>query len=97
MRRHIKGRVYDTEKAEYLASDECSYDTILGCYCQDELYKKHNGTFFMHRHCYGVNPDGSRCSFPLKEDVFPVSIHSAISWVAEELSDEDYDRIFRTV
>lgn len=97
MRRCVNGKVYDTETAEWLASCDYTYEKGMGCYYQEVLYRRRNGTFFFHRLFYGVKPGGIRCEVALKEEIVPISIHEAVWWGEDVLLTEDYERIFNTV
>lgn len=97
MRRHIKGKVYDTNTAEWQANSEYCYRGDMGIYFQDRLYRKRNGAYFLHTTYYGVKTNGVLCKYVLREEITPISVDSAVSWGQEFLFYEDYSRVFLQV
>lgn len=97
MRKKVKGKVYDTEQAEWQADSEYCYRDDMGVYFQDRLYRKRNGAYFLHTTYYGVKTNGVLRKYMLKEEITPISVDGAISWGQEFLFCEDYSRVFLQV
>lgn len=87
MRKIINGKIYDTEKAEYLGS----YDN--GCcrnnfsFYEAELYKTKKGNYFIWV--------GGRCMGG--SNIYTVSKEQARQWAEKHLKIDDYIRIFGEV
>ena len=69
MRKIIKNKVYDTEKAKLIGSREILEPNENG-YTKESMHKKHTGEFFLFKQ----KEDGSG-------KIFPVSIDEAKDWI----------------
>lgn len=94
MKKIIKGKVYDTEKARKLGR-HCSgygYDSI-----DEALYQKRTGEFFL----YGVGGPATKYAHSVGlnqwsggEKIIPLDVKAARKWVEDHLDADDYEQIF---
>ena len=99
MKKVIKGKLYDTEKAEELASAENSERPSDINYVQETLYKKRTGEFFI------LGYGGSNTRYAKHEDerwtagqlIQPLSYEQAQAWAEKNLSGDEYESIFGEV
>lgn len=84
MNKVIRGKKYDTETAEKVASTwEINNDTRW-----DELYKKKTGEFFLAHHTRWANES---------ERIQPLTLDEAKEWVEENMDGDDYEALFGKV
>lgn len=82
MRKIIKNKVYDTEKAKLIGSREILEPNENG-YTKESMHKKHTGEFFL----YKQKEDGSG-------KIFPVSIDEAKDWIQKYVDGDAYSKLF---
>lgn len=99
MRKIINGKMYDTEKAEYIGS----YDN--GCcrnhcnFYEAELYKTKKGNYFIYENG-GPNSSCGICEGDRwigGSNIYTVSEKEARQWSERHLEIDDYIRIFGEV
>ena len=96
MKKIINGRRYDTDSAKALA--EASYSNRSDFnFWEETLYRKSTGEFFL----YGEGGPASRYaqavgqnSWSGGERIMPLSTEEAKKWAEENLSGEEYEKIF---
>ena len=98
MKKHIKNRVYDTNKATELATwhdSPFNYPT----YYSEKLYQKKTGEYFL----YGRGgPESPYCAYQgngvwtAGERIIPMTPADASDWARSHLKADQYDDIFVT-
>lgn len=96
MKRIIKNKVYDTDKAKCVGTwDNRQYTSDFG-YCSEDLYRKKNGEFFL----YGEGGPLSKYAKRYGDNVgygkriTPLSYEAAQQWAEEHLDADQYIAIF---
>lgn len=97
MKKVIRGRLYDTEKAVLVGEfyDEAMPEEDLSFY-REELYRKRTGEYFL----YGTGNAGSKYSVwrgstaSGTEKIVPMTYQQAQEWAEENLSPEEYEKEF---
>lgn len=96
MNKVIKGKRYDTDTAEELGVIGANRANSLTRW-ENRLYRKRTGEFFLY--CYGgaasqyavsAGIDGYSCG----EEIHPMTQEKAEKWVEENLSGDEYEKIF---
>lgn len=98
MKKIIKGRSYDTDKAEELASID---NGIAGIDHESEtLYRKRTGEYFIH----GVGGSHTKYAQPLGDGrwssgelIHPLAYDQAQQWAEDHLDGDAYEAIFGAV
>ena len=96
MKKVIKNRLYDTDKARHLgdAAARCPVNDFN--YWQESLYQKRTGEFFI----YGWGNGASRYAkrevdgWTRGEQIIPLDVGSARKWAEKYLSADEYEAIF---
>lgn len=97
MKKVIRGRLYDTEKAVLVGEfyDEAMPGDDLAYY-REELYRKRTGEYFL----YGTGNAGSKYSVwhgntaSGSEKIIPLTYQQAQEWAEENLPPEEYEKEF---
>lgn len=96
MKKVLSGKVYDTEKATFQGEWDNGYTYGDFHFCEENLYKKRTGEFFLHgsggplskyARCCGNNRYGD-------EKIIPMTFEEAKKWAEEKLDGDDYEKIF---
>lgn len=98
MKKIIKGKKYDTDTAEHLAS--CSHGAKRDfAYYEEELYRKRTGEFFLYGYGHAASRYAVRVmgDFGPGEDIVPLTYDEAREWAERELSADEYEEIFGEV
>jgi len=96
MKKVIKGKVYDTEKAEKVGEYWNGIPSNDFRYCYEVLYKKKTGELFL----YGTGGAMSRyhCTngdnWSGDERIIPLSYKAAQQWAEANLDGDEYEKIF---
>ena len=96
MKKIINNKVYDTDTAKEMATwDNHEYGNLN--YCQETLYQKRTGEFFLHgsggansryaRHISGDNWSSG-------ESIIPIPFDEARDWAERHISADEYEKIF---
>lgn len=99
MKKIIKNKVYDTETAKECGTYANTYDTRNFGFCQETLYKKKTGEYFI----YGKGNVFSKYAHVHGNDrgwgdqIIPVDYEGAKDWAEEHLDAEEYTSIFGEV
>ena len=99
MKKIIHGKKYDTDTAERLGCWNNGLDRGNLNFCEEELYRKKTGDFFL----YGCG--GPRTSYAKRdgdmwsggEDICLLSVAEAKDWVEDHLSADSFEAIFGEV
>lgn len=100
MKQIINGKKYDTETAENVGEYWNGCSTRDFNYCEEILYKKRTGEFFLHgcggpmskyTRAYGSNSWGG------DERLIPMSLDEAKEWAEQHLDGDEYEKIFGEV
>lgn len=95
MKKIINGKVYDTEKAELLATAHHeNVKDYAGITLRQWLHRKRTGEFFLavegaSQSLANVLPESAHSS-----GIYPLTREQAQSWAERELSADDWERIF---
>lgn len=97
MKKIISGKVYDTSTANELGRWSNGGSTGDFDYCEETLYRKRTGEFFLHGEG-GPRSRYSRCSgnneWSWGEEIIPLTFDAARQWAEEHLSAGEYESIF---
>ena len=82
----IKNKVYDTDKAQEIATYK--YDGVT-----ETLYRKKTGEYFMH--FFNANADDNeKAGWNGKDKITPYDFETARTWAELSLDKESYDNLF---
>lgn len=97
MRKIIHGKLYDTETARYIGSNQSSCYRSDYHYFEEDFYRKKTGEFFLH----GEGGPASRYAERLGsggyvegERIIPLSEEEAREWAENHLTPEEYEKLF---
>lgn len=97
MKRIIKNKLYDTEKAKALGCYEPNpYRSDFHWYCET-LYQKKTGEFFLHGDGNAASKYSRSCGqneWCGSESIIPLSYDEAQEWAEGHLNGDDYIAIF---
>lgn len=96
MRKVIKGKLYDTEKATMVAEWSDGYPSDFR-YCCEELYRKRTGEYFVHGEGGAMSKYAESCGqnqWMGGEAIRPVSYDEARQWLEEHGTAEEYEAEF---
>lgn len=101
MKKVIKGKLYDTDKAKLIGRYEYSARGWDLYYFEEKLYQKRTGEFFL----YGEGGAGSKYCEPAdgvgwwkgSKDIIPLNYKSAREWAEEHLDADTYVAIFGVI
>lgn len=95
MKKVIKGKLYDTDKAKLLGGDGGNYGSFDEWH--EELYQKRTGEFFL----YGEGGPRTRYAHSVGENmwsggtmIIPLTFETARQWAEEHLNADEYGKIF---
>lgn len=97
MKAVINGRKYDTETAEMVGSWSNNLGRGDWHWCNEELYRKKTGEFFLYGEGGGLSPHRTwltHNSFREGERIVPMTEDEAKAWVEKNLSYWDYANLF---
>lgn len=96
MKKIIEGKVYDTNTAEFLTSNDNGYPRNDFAYANEELYLKKTGEYFL----YGEGGGNSRYgewhgnSGGPGEKIMPLTLGEAKEWAENNLDGDRYEELF---
>lgn len=97
MKKIIDGRVYDTEKAQYLGADRADCGGSDFRYWTEELYLKRTGEYFL----FGSGGPMSRYAWQIETSswvggtrIMPLTYDEAKLWAEEHLGADKYIELF---
>lgn len=100
MKKIIGGKRYDTDTATKLGTWDNNYGVTDFHYCEETLYQKKTGEFFLH----GSGNAASKYAEPVGSNswsggkrLMPMSFKEAQQWAEEHLSADEYESIFGEV
>lgn len=96
MKKIIRGRQYDTEKAQKIGSWDNGYGISDLDYISETLYRKRTGEYFLEG-CGGARSryaeiDGSMMASGCR--IVPLTFDQARAWAEEHLTPEEYETAF---
>lgn len=99
MKKIIKGRVYDTDKATEIGSCESGRPGDFDHF-EEALYQKRTGEFFLHgkggpQTKYAVST--GQCNWSGSEQIIPLDWRNARDWAKSHLEAEAYEKAFGEV
>lgn len=100
MKKVINGKLYDTDTATLMAVWRNMGDTGNFGYCEETLYRKRTGEFFLYGYGgpmtkYAVSTGSN--SWSGGEMIIPLTLSAAQEWAEEHLDGDDYQKIFGEV
>lgn len=100
MKKIIKGKVYDTDTATFLAEYDSGHSVTDFQHYTEELYQKKTGEFFI----YGEGGPASRYSQACPtggwdggRKIVPLTYEQAREWAEKNLNADEYEEIFGEV
>lgn len=99
MKKIINGKRYDTETAEEMGWWNNSYPRNDFNFCEEILFKKRTGEFFLYGSGGAMSPYNSRSgnSWGWGEAIRPLTVEQAQKWAEEKLEADEYENIFGEV
>lgn len=100
MKKIINQKRYDTDKAKKVGCWENQYARNDFNWCQETLYRKKTGEFFLHGEGNASSKYAESCgnnSWTGGEKLIPLSYDKARQWAEEKLSVDEYEAIFGEV
>lgn len=97
MKKIINGKVYDTATAKKVASWYSSYARSDFYYCEEKLYQKKTGEFFIYGEGNAASPYSRSCGqneWCGGEKIIPMTFKEAQEWAEKHLDGDDYCAIF---
>lgn len=92
MKEIINGKMYNTETAKCVGSDQYLYPGEL-YYCRETLYRKKNGEYFLH----GEGGPASQYSVEVSPNnwssgkrIIPMDIDEAKEWAEKNIDTDEY-------
>ena len=99
MRKILQGRLYDTDTARYIGSNQSSCYKNDYRYFEEDFYRKKTGEFFLH----GKGGPASRYAERLEsggciggEQIIPLPEEEAREWAEENLTVEECEGLWGT-
>lgn len=99
MKKIIKGKKYNTETAQKMGEYDNGYAVNDFHYCEETLYRKKTGEYFLHGEGAGLSRYASTYgdSMGWGEQILPLTEKEAEEWAEERLEVDDYEAIFGEV
>jgi predicted HicB family RNase H-like nuclease len=96
MRKIIRSKIYDTEKAQHIGSWDNGHYSSDFEYCSEDLYRKKSGEFFMYGEGGPLSGYAKRYGNDVGygERITPLSYEAAQKWAEEHLDTDQYIAIF---
>ena len=97
MKKIINGKKYDTETAEMVGSWSNNLGRGNFRWCNEELYRKKIGEFFLYGEGGGLSPHRtwlSNNSYCEGKQIIPMTEAAAKAWVEKNLFYSDYVKLF---
>lgn len=98
MRKIIKGKLYDTEKATQVGEWSRDYPRDFSYVCET-LYRKRTGEYFLHGEGGPMSPYAESCGqrqWQGGEAIKPLTYEAAREWAEGHLESEEYEAEFGT-
>ncbi len=92
MKKIVNGKLYSTETAECVGSDQYSNPRDFHYWCET-LYRKKNGEYFLHGEGNGLSHYRtyySENSWGGGEEIIPMSFDAAKKWAETHLDADEY-------
>lgn len=100
MKKIINGKMYNTETAKKVGEWWNGYSTRDFHYCEETLYQKKTGEFFLYGEGGALSPYTKSCGqncWSGAEEIIPMRESEAREWAEEKLSADTYIEIFEEV
>lgn len=99
MKKVIKGRLYDTDKAAFVHEGDNGAPRGAFYYCIERLYRKRTGEYFLHgiggpETSYAQKVPGDQFTYMGGEDIRPLSYEGAREWMEKHAEPEEYEAAF---
>jgi hypothetical protein len=99
MRRVIKGKLYDTDKAKRVHEWESTYDVTDFKWYEETLYRKRTGEYFIYGYGGPMTSYAKRLNdsqWQGGEAIVPLTYEEARTWMEEHASTDEYEAEFGT-
>lgn len=96
----INGKLYNTETATLVGGWWNKYPTNDFKYCEEKLYRKHTGEYFLYGEGGPLSKYKESCgnnSWGYGYEITPLSEKEAKQWAEERLSADEYIALFGNV
>lgn len=100
MKQIIKGKLYDTETAKWIAAWGNNRSTRDFSYCSETLYRKRTGEYFLYGHGGPMSKYAESCgdnSWSGGSKIIPLTYKAAQEWGEERMDADDYMEEFGPV
>ena len=99
MKKIINGKMYNTETAKEIDRASNNLPSSDFQYYEENLFKKKTGEFFLHGHGGPASKYREACGdmWSGGENIIPLTVDEAKSWVEENSSTEIYIELFGEV
>ena len=97
MKKIIKGKLYDTDTAKKLAVWSNEYYPNDFNFCQERLYRKRTGEYFLFGKGGANSGYRERCyggGWTAGKNIIPLTYEEARQWAEEKLDADEYAEIF---
>lgn len=96
MKKIINGKVYDTDKAAFIArADHDNIKDATGATCKQALYRKKTGEFFVHLEGTSITLHNIfQHDYRQGRGIYPLTYDQAAKWAEDELTAEKWEDIF---
>ena len=97
MKKYINNRVYDTDTAKSIAEWYTKgFSTDDYKYCEEELYMKKNGEYFLYGKGGAMTSYGELVGHSMTSGrkIIPFTLEMAMKWAEEKLDADEYEKIF---
>lgn len=97
MKKYINNKVYDTDTAKCIAEWYTKgFSTDDYKYCEEELYMKKNGEYFLYGKGGAMTSYGELVGHSMTsgKKIIPVTLEMAMDWAKEKLTADEYNEIF---
>lgn len=96
MKKVIKGKVYDTDKAKKLGEWDNGHYTSDFNFCSETLFRKKNGEYFLFGEGHALSKYASHFgnNSGWGEKIIPLTYAEAQEWAEDHLDGDEYIEIF---
>ena len=100
MKQIINGKKYNTETAKEMGCWSNNYYTNDFNYCEETLYRKKTGEFFLHGEGGAMSKYSQSCgqnTWSGGSEIIPMTEAEAREWAEKHLTVDEYEEIFGEV
>jgi hypothetical protein len=100
MKKILNGLLYNTDSAKLIAEWSCNLSRSDFGYCEEELYLKKTGEYFLYGSGNAASKYAESCgnnTWGSGSEIIPLSPEAAREWAEEKLDADEYESIFGAV